>query len=322
MCPIDLDATPLTAGSPAPPDWFAGRSRHWWVKSPEAAARGYVVSERTRRVVNTALMLGEPLLVTGEPGTGKTQLAYWIASSLGLLGDPGEAAGLHRFQVQSTSNASDLMYRFDAVKYLRGAQTSDEVAPADCVEPGVLQRALVDAREHRRPSVVLIDEIDKAPRDFPNDLLRPLEELEWRVDETDEEIGFRTWNLPADLWPIFVITSNLERKLPEPFLRRCMHLHLELTEDLLRDILVHRVPRSASIPGLLDRAIGWVMWARQRATRRPPGTSEALVWLSAVLLTGEELEPPPSPDTPLDADIVERRADLAALFKDPRDLGL
>lgn len=210
---------PLRADGGVDPEWAELRDRHRKLGPPDAAP-DVVVAPRVRRIVNLAVSLGEPLLVTGSPGSGKTLLAHWIASSLRAAG------GLLRYQVRSTSSASDLLYRFDAVEYLRGARTAEPAEAEACLTPGVFAVALARTKAHRRPCVVLIDGIDKGPRDLPNDLLRPLEELEWLVPETGQTLGFRRAGLPADLWPVLVVTCAADRQLPDPFLRRCVHAHL------------------------------------------------------------------------------------------------
>lgn len=183
------------------------------------AAR-FVPGEQLETAINTAIAVGEPLLITGEPGTGKTQAAYYVAYKLGL--EPV----LH-FQVKSDGNAQDLLYHFDTVRYFHDAHFSKSAAPlnkADYVEP----RALWQAMASPHPRVLLIDEIDKAPRDFPNDLLHELDQMEFTVAETGKTI-----RAPRTQRPIVVITSNSERRLPEPFLRRCVYHHIRFDDNLV-----------------------------------------------------------------------------------------
>jgi MoxR-like ATPase len=179
--------------------------------------------------VNVALLLGQPLLLTGEPGCGKTQLASHLAWSLGL-GD------LLKFETKSDSTAESLFYRYDSLRRFEASSRGDGGDPARFLTWTALGRAILatlepddrlrfratgdDGAQPRR-SVVLIDEIDKAPRDFPNDVLNELEHLYFRIPELGDVL------VRADdrYRPIVVITSNSERDLPEPFLRRCVFHH-------------------------------------------------------------------------------------------------
>ncbi|TCA23621.1 AAA family ATPase [Rhizobium leguminosarum bv. viciae] len=202
-------------------------------ESDEQRAATYFVTKGLEKAVDVALTLGRPLLLTGEPGSGKTLAAYWIASQLGLL-----EANFHKFQVRSDSRAIDLCYNFDAVSWFRESQ----ISPGTVVnrERFVEARALGLAfgwreRNLTRPHVVLIDEVDKAPRDFPNDLLEQLDQMTFDILETGETIG------PPPVRPIIVITSNSERRLPDPFLRRCITHHIEISFDDVMEILEARL---------------------------------------------------------------------------------
>jgi MoxR-like ATPase len=199
----------------------------------------YEPSEKLTAAINVAIAVGRPLLLTGEPGTGKTMAAYFIAQRLGL-GD------LIRFQVKSDSRARDLLYEFDAVARLRETDPKaanplrgELVAPQDrSSDPTknplwryVTERELWLALKGGPlgPRILLIDEIDKAPRDFPNDLLRELEDLCFTVTEIDPPDNMIVGD--PERAPIVVITSNSERRLPEPFLRRCVCHHIEVKDE-------------------------------------------------------------------------------------------
>lgn len=273
------DAAPLEE------NWFHGRGQHSSSRDLVNGARFYQLEDSVRIAVETALELGEPLLVTGEPGTGKTQLAYYLAYKLGC-GEP------LRFQVKSNSLATDLLYQFDAVKYFHAGRPSptDALArapldPRQFLTRGVLWRAI----ESARPQVVLIDEIDKAPRDFPNDLLQALDEYKWDVLETGESV-----QLPPEQWdrrPVVIITSNLERKLPEPFLRRCLYCHLPFSKELLeRSIRARSHELGTPSPAFVQLAIERFMEVRNLAIRKRPSTAEALVWFRALRLFGVDEE--------------------------------
>jgi len=182
-------------------------------------ARHYVPGQTLETAINTAIAVGEPLLITGEPGTGKTQAAYYTAFKLGV-------GPLCHFQVKSDTVARDLLYHFDNVRYFHDAQFAKDskFQKADYVE----KRPLWTAFESTLPQVLLIDEIDKAPRDFPNDLLHELDQMEFRVPETGQII-----KASPETRPIVFITSNSERRLPEPFLRRCVYHHVKFDEELI-----------------------------------------------------------------------------------------
>ncbi|OJT17497.1 hypothetical protein BO221_45130 [Archangium sp. Cb G35] len=244
----------------------------------EQGARFYQLDDSVRVAVNTALALGEPLLVTGEPGTGKTQLAYYLAEKL-------DCGPVLRFQVKSTAQANDVLYQFDAVRYFHAGrgEVGTGLDPRDFREKGVLWKAI----ESDRPRVVLIDEIDKAPRDFPNDLLQALDEYQWTVLETGEH-----QRLPSDKWdlrPVVIITSNEEHKLPAAFLRRCLHCHIPFTPRLLARAVAARAEELGSpSQSFVELALKRFMEVREVVVRKRPSTAEALVWLRTLHVFGVE----------------------------------
>ncbi|MGC3940945.1 AAA family ATPase [Roseobacter sp. EG26] len=194
----------------------------------------YQLDYEKRRIVDFAIMLGRPLLVEGEAGCGKTQLAYAIARQL-LNAQPVLAT------VRSTSRANDLLYRFDAVRRLQDSQLKDPVRAenASFAYPYVSLQPLGNAIFDPAPSVVLIDEVDKADPDFANDLLHVLDQFEFQIDEIPISESARSLShhkhdrtVPGNgARPIIVFTSNRERPLPKPFLRRCIYLELTFPED-------------------------------------------------------------------------------------------
>lgn len=165
--------------------------------------------------VNVALSLGQPLLLTGEPGTGKTQLAYHIAWFF-QLGRPLVV------NIQTTATANDLFYKYDALSHFQYTQNNKEVLSPDEVERRFIRyQGLGAAIQSDKRHVVLLDELDKAPRDLPNDMLAAIEDLEFQVPEIGK--SFRT---TAENRPIIVLTSNSEKNLPDPFLRRVVYYHI------------------------------------------------------------------------------------------------
>ncbi len=257
--------------------------------------------------VNAALALGAPLLLTGEAGTGKTQVAYWLHYHLGLT------KRLFPMYVQSISTARDLLYTFDNVAYFHAAKDpgrKGEIDKERYLRKGPLWEALATPGQR---GIVLIDEIDKAPRDFPNDLLHVLDQFEFRIPELD-----RTEKLPQDAAaPVVIITSNSERKLPEPFLRRCIFHHIELTEKLVREAVE---ARKASFGSLSDEAreaaIKRFLEIRDKPLRKKPATAELLVWLILLGMRAEKatvIERTPLVDLPLLGALIKDRDDRDAL---------
>jgi MoxR-like ATPase len=256
--------------------------------------------------VNVALAVGAPLLLTGEPGTGKTQVGHYLAWYFGVE--------LFALYVRSTTTAEDLLYHFDAIAYLHAAQDPARrdvtIAKADFVE----RRPLWRAYEADGPSVVLIDEIDKAPRDFPNDLLNVLDQHTFHVPESDLQVSRRAGAPP----PVLVITSNSERRLPEPFLRRCVFHHIDLTDELLRRAVEARIadfPRLT--PAVREAAVQRFIELRGREVRKKPATAELLVWLTVLSarggVTAERLAHCRLAELPAVSALIKDRDDLALL---------
>ena len=229
----------------------------------------YLTSESLRSAVDCALVLQRPLLVKGEPGTGKTLLAEAIASGLGMK--------LLTWNVKSTSKAHDGLYVYDAVQRLHDSRFNDhDVRDINkYIRLGPLGEAF--AAPERR--VLLIDEIDKADLEFPNDLLHELDRMRFRIIETDKEIA-------AKERPVVIITSNNEKDLPDAFLRRCVFHFIEFPDQELmkRIVAVHHPDLSQK---LADQALE-VFYELRNLTRlrKRPSTSELVDWLAALKAAG------------------------------------
>jgi MoxR-like ATPase len=289
--------------TPARREALAQRRLPETLSSLRAAAPHFQPDPELVDAVNVALAVGAPLLLTGEPGTGKTQVAYYLAWYF--------AIEEHVFPlfVRSTTTAEDLLYRFDAVAYLHAANAPQQggkpLERASFVERGPLWKTY----DHQEPSVVLIDEIDKAPRDFPNDLLNVLAQHQFHVPESGLTVGRQG---PP---PIVLITSNSERRLPEPFLRRCIFHHIKFSPELVRRAVDARFGDFPNLPEVVrEAAIERFFELRSRDIRKPPATAELLVWLTVLSARGVVSE-----GELRDCRLVDLPA-LSALIKDRDDL--
>ncbi|MCP4696261.1 MAG: MoxR family ATPase [Gammaproteobacteria bacterium] len=262
--------------------------------------------------VKVALMLGRPLLLTGDPGCGKTHLAYHLAADKNL---PSPL----RFDTKSISSARDLFYTYDAIGHFHAAQvTKDREGdpdPMPHITPNALGLAIlltrtaeelkkqkvdlspllgnIDLEKYRPPcrSVVLIDEIDKAPRDFPNDILTEVENLSFRIPELDNTLRISIKPDPK-LRPVVVLTSNSEKHLPDAFLRRCVYYDIQFPgEAMLRRIIDAHLGELAKTRAVrFNEALRFFLELRQdrRGLKKKPATAELLNWL---LVLNEILDP-------------------------------
>ncbi|MDO5678797.1 MAG: MoxR family ATPase [Pelistega sp.] len=232
----------------------------------------YIATDDLKLAVNAALTLQRPLLIKGEPGTGKTMLAEEVAKALGR--------NLLQWHIKSTTKAHQGLYEYDAVSRLRDSQLGDERVKdiRNYINKGVLWQAF----ESEQPSVVLIDEIDKADIEFPNDLLRELDQMEFHVYETQQTIK-------AKHRPLVIITSNNEKDLPDAFLRRCFFHYIQFPDrETLRDIVAVHFPNVKS--DLLRAAMDHFFILRDTpGIKKKPSTSEFLDWLA--LLLSEDIDP-------------------------------
>ena len=230
----------------------------------------YIATDDLKVAVNASIALERPLLVKGEPGTGKTELAREIAASLGLE--------LLEWSVKSTTKAQQGLYEYDAVSRLRDSQLGDERVRdvANYIRPGKLWEAF--AAPERR--VLLIDEVDKADIEFPNDLLQELDRMEFHVYETGETIR-------AQHRPIVIITSNNEKELPDAFLRRCFFHYIAFPDAQTLEQIVE-VHHPGIRKDLVRAALEQFFEIRETpGLKKKPSTSEVLDWLK--LLMAEDL---------------------------------
>ena len=230
---------------------------------------GYIVSPALVEAVNCAIALERPLLIKGEPGTGKTLLALHISRGLGL---PMES-----WHIKSTSSASEGLYVYDTLQRLNDARFGEgEVSNIrSYIKLGPLGRVFAAPNRH----VLLIDEIDKADLEFPNDILHEIDEMRFTVMETSDEII-------AKERPVVVITSNNEKELPDAFLRRCVFHFIEFPDvPLMRRIVDVHHPNLDTT--LLDQVLIKFYWLRgQPDLRKKPSTSELIDWIAALLRSG------------------------------------
>ena len=262
--------------------------------------RRYVATDDLKVAVNAAITLSRPLLVKGEPGTGKTALALEVAAAIGVP--------IIEWHIKSTTKAHQGLYEYDAVSRLRDSQLGDE--RVHDIRNYIKRGKLWDAFQRDVCPVLLIDEIDKADIEFPNDLLQELDRMEFFVYETGETIK-------AVNRPIVIITSNNEKELPDAFLRRCFFHYIKFpdTETMQAIVDVH-------FPGLKGRLVSEAMrifYAIREVpgVKKKPSTSELLDWIK--LLLNEDI----SPETLRETDQRKLIPPLAgALLKNEQDIHL
>jgi MoxR-like ATPase len=231
----------------------------------------YIATDDLIIAVNAAITLERPLLIKGEPGTGKTELAQQVSKALDLE--------IIEWHIKSTTKASQGLYEYDAVSRLRDSQLGDR--KVNDIKNYIRKGKLWQAFEAKKKCVLLIDEIDKADIEFPNDLLQELDKMEFHVYETDE-------NIKAIQRPVVIITSNNEKELPDAFLRRCFFHYIKFPDlETMKAIVHSHFPKIKET--LLAVALTQFYEVRETAgIKKKPSTSEVLDWLK--LLLSEDLD--------------------------------
>jgi MoxR-like ATPase len=226
----------------------------------------YVATDELQLAVNAAIQLQKPLLIKGEPGTGKTMLAEQIAKSLDLP--------LIQWHIKSTTKAQQGLYEYDAVSRLRDSQLGDD--KVQDISNYIIQGKIWQAFQSEKQSVLLIDEIDKADIEFPNDLLLELDKMEFFVYETKEVVK-------ATTRPIIIITSNNEKELPDAFLRRCFFHYIEFPDTVTMEKIVE-VHHPGLKKELVSRAMDIFFEVRKvPGLKKKPSTSELIDWLKLLM---------------------------------------
>ena len=234
--------------------------------------KNYISTDDLNIAVNAAIALEKPLLIKGEPGTGKTELARQISESLGLK--------IIEWNIKSTTKAQQGLYEYDAVSRLRDSQLGEK--KIENIGNYIKKGKIWNSFESKERAVLLIDEIDKADIEFPNDLLQELDKMEFFVYETNETVK-------AIKRPIVIITSNNEKELPEAFLRRCFFHYIQFPDkDTLEKIISVHYPDIKKL--LLENALNKFFEIREvPGLKKKPSTSEALDWIKLLLI--EDINP-------------------------------
>lgn len=260
-----------------------------------SGSNDYVASEELMRAVNIAIALEKPLLIKGEPGTGKTMLAQSVAKALD--------EELIIWNIKSTTKAQDGLYVYDVVQRLYDSQFGTD--GVDDIKKYVKLGKIGDAFSSEKQVILLIDEIDKADLEFPNDLLWELDKMEFYIPETGETVK-------AKKRPIVIITSNAEKELPDAFLRRCIFHYIEFpNEELMKEIIKVHFPDLED--NIIKQTIAAFYYVRSlRDIQKKPSTSEIIDWIQALTISGMPVEKI-TKEIPFAGVILKKNEDIDAL---------
>ncbi len=260
-----------------------------------SGSNDYVASEELMRAVNIAIALEKPLLIKGEPGTGKTMLAQSVAKALDKE--------LIIWNIKSTTKAQDGLYVYDVVQRLYDSQFGTD--GVDDIKKYVKLGKVGDAFSSEKQVILLIDEIDKADLEFPNDLLWELDKMEFYIPETGETVK-------AKKRPIVIITSNAEKELPDAFLRRCIFHYIEFpNEELRKEIIKVHFPDLED--NIIKQTIAAFYYVRSlRDIQKKPSTSEIIDWIQALTISGIPVETI-TKEIPFAGVILKKNEDIDAL---------
>ena len=265
------------------------------INSKFEGSMDYVASDELMRAVNIAMALEKPLLIKGEPGTGKTMLAQSVSHALGKK--------LIIWNIKSTTKAQDGLYVYDVVQRLYDSQFGGE--GVDDIKKYVHLGKVGEAFNSDEQVILLIDEIDKADLEFPNDLLWELDKMEFYIPETGETIK-------AKKRPIVIITSNAEKELPDAFLRRCIFHYIEFpNEELMKEIIKVHYPDLDK--NIINQTIAAFYYVRSlKDIQKKPSTSEIIDWIQALTISGIPLEKI-TKEIPFAGVILKKNEDIDAL---------
>lgn len=265
------------------------------INSKFEGSMDYVASDELMRAVNIAMALEKPLLIKGEPGTGKTMLAQSVSNALGKK--------LIIWNIKSTTKAQDGLYVYDVVQRLYDSQFGGE--GVDDIKKYVHLGKVGEAFNSDEQIILLIDEIDKADLEFPNDLLWELDKMEFYIPETGETIK-------AKKRPIVIITSNAEKELPDAFLRRCIFHYIEFpNEELMKEIIKVHYPDLDK--NIINQTIAAFYYVRSlKDIQKKPSTSEIIDWIQALTISGIPLEKI-TKEIPFAGVILKKNEDIDAL---------